>query len=325
MTIETALYTRENNFMVEEARPNRVSVGYGIKFFEGNPIEDHHHFNSSQVEPQNLRNDIERGVWRAEETLRAADILQSNGKVIIEGAPQSGKGTILYGLSTICDFEGWGYVLVDGHFIDSPADHVVTAIKKADQEGKIVFFDSFDYLFAGNRKMRRLPLEKQKERTKQIIEALQEAEVPLVLTAHGGYWAEMFLNQELMQEHEHFISPIPVYKLPRKIEEKSSQTMFLCAHGFTQEEAQSLVNFGEDPQTIDTLALHFGDYRVTDELQMAISDFAVLKKIARDEGTPERVKNLLQDNTPEAILELTQIFRDYHREVDFLTTLRKTN
>src|SRR5690349_19661975 len=136
-------YTAENGFSGIK-RNTRMIDRSGIKEFIGDspakPWSELHQASSIKQ----LRNDSE--VWRAEEVYAASQILAETNKLIVYGGPQSGKGTILYGLSEICEQSDHGCMFIDGHRQELTTDEILLAIQDAESRQIPIFFDSGDYL-----------------------------------------------------------------------------------------------------------------------------------------------------------------------------------
>ncbi len=321
-------YTSDNRYMVDRGRPSRTNIGNGMKLFDGNPVGSLENFNGSSITVDELRNYYR--VWRPEETVEAAHVLKEHGRLLVVGRPQSGKGTILFGLSEICDKQQIGYLMIDGHWLEAPTEQVIQAIEKADQEGKMIFYDSFDYLFAGSNKLRKQNKETHSQRTREIISALQKTTTPLVLTAHDEYWAKLVLNPALLEEHRDFLQTLGIYNLPRYIESEESRLAFLIDHEFELEQACKLLNFPNTDLTKSIISKTYRDSKYEKDLYLALQDYGVLKKLARREdkeiyGLPDQVKDLLvkiDDGNPSAIKELIDIVLSLHFESDLAATLR---
>ena len=318
--VAQARYTSENSYMVD-SRPARQNYGYGIKFFEGRPVDDLALFNGENVTVEELRSTYR--VWRPEETVEAAHALKEHGRVLVVGRPQSGKGTIVFGMSEICDKQGYGYLMIDGHWQDAPAEMVVDAINKAQTEGKMIFFDSFDYLFAGSSKLRKYSKPVIAERTGKIVDALSATTVPLVLTRHDDFWADLVIDKDLVNSHQDFLQTVGVYDLPRYIESEESRLAFLVDHEYNINEAYSLLQIPDLPLVKDVVAAKIGDNKYLDDVRLALKDYGVLKRLARSEG--EITKKLVEEinsGDENAILEFVHMVIGIHLESDLAATLR---
>lgn len=321
-------YTSASGYMVTEGRTGRQSFGSGIKFFEGEPVGNLSRFNGDHITVGELRENYR--VWRPEETIEAARVLKEKGRLLVVGRPQSGKGTILFGLSDICDKQGIGYAMIDGHWLDSPSGEVINAIQKAQAEGKMIFFDSFDYLFAGSTKLRKQNKEKHVQRTREIIDALKDTTVPLVLTAHDDYWAGLVLDKNLLNEHKDFLESLGIYNLPRYIESEESRLAFLVDHEYSLEEAYALLSVPNMPLVRDAITRPTGNGDYIQELELSLKDYGVLKRLARrsegeTHGIPDQVKSLLkriENGDEEAAFEISHVILSLHFESDLAATLR---
>lgn len=316
-------YTDGNGFMTLESRTSRVSKGGGVKSFEGLEAPDRVFRDDPKQHEDYLRYGAR--VWRTDETIEAAELLSRYKRIAVVGAPQSGKGTIVYGISCICDIEKTGYILIDGHWQNTPGEKVAAEINEADKQGKIIFYDSFDYNFAGTGKMRRMSKVAQIERTGVIVEALEQTRVPLVLTQHDEYHNHVFMDQNLLARHSNFLGTLFKYELPRTVSSAESRFMFFVDHNMTTEEARQLVELPDNPAIRQSLVnrTNNGDY--IDEFSLALSDYGTMKELVRNEGA--RTKELLakiRQNVTGSHDEFIDLALSIHFKLDFMTTLRKS-
>lgn len=320
--LSAPLYRKENGFACDP-RPHRLSLGFGIKVFEGNPIINHRDFLSTGVTPEILREKL--NVWRPEETLEAAEILGEKGSVIIKGAPQSGKGSLLFGISSICDLMSWGYVFIDGHRQDASPEFTLSAIDLAKSQGKAVFYDSFDYLFAGNN-LRKLSKEKNQERASLVAASLQRFRSPLVLTMHDGYWSKRFLDQQMLAQFAEFFEAVPEYHLSMTLSSEVSARKFLHDHGFSQNETETLFGLPKNGDLFDFLINNTPDgKRTLAEFGQALLNYSVLKDLARIYD--QEIKELLeafQKGQIQATKPLVNLVLSLDKKATFLPVLRKT-
>lgn len=260
------LIENSDNHQNNQPWQNRQNSHGGIKFFAGSslPTESGAIFQTYSNYRENVEDLREKHkVWRPEETFEAADLFFLHGKVNIVGSPQSGKGTILFGLSEICSELGWGYAFIDGHYQDTPAldspelaaraeqkgvpkecRSVVNAIREAQIRNILIFFDSFDYLFAGTRKIRTISRAEQSVRTPAIMEALDATTVPVAVTHHDEEWSDRFIDKELQAQFEDQVLDYPRYRLWEGLRSPQSIRRFLMDHDISYEHAQFL---GEMP------------------------------------------------------------------------------
>ncbi len=273
-TIESN-HRNHNGFREKRER----SMG-GIKFFKGSPLPDPEERKSRYRALSLERLREAHKVWRPEETLEAAELFFSQGRVNIVGSPQSGKGTILFGLSEICDAFDWGYLFVDGHHQETPASQIVDAITEAQTRRVPIFFDSFDYLFAVSRKLRTIPITTQEERTPVVVDALVKATVPVAITHHDEQWAELFLNKDLRSRFRSQVEAFPTYEIPDSFRSPQSINRFLIDQGIPAQEAAFLANFAWEQPMLDRFKGLFPNSFQT--LFTATASFPVLKEVARD-------------------------------------------
>lgn len=295
----------------------------GIKFFNGTSlpplIEVIKKFR--QVTAEQLRED--RKVWRPEEVLEAAEPFFEQGKVIIVGDPQSGKGTILFGLSEICDIWSWGYVFIDGHHQETDAQTIVDVFNSADTRRIPIFFDSFDYLFLKGRS-RAMSVSKQRERTTKIMEAVDKITTPISITTHDESWAQEFLDLQLRDNFSETLSKFQSYEIPLNFRSAPSIRRFLLDHDFTPEKAEFLVSMSKKPWVVNNLTLAFGDQGKVNEVFEALQNYPVLKELTRDRKN-EVDDALVQMETGDVqgLTKLAQIIRESEHKRRLLTLLRK--
>ena len=305
---------------------NERTVNYnGIKFFKGNPLPERHVMARMyrEVTANQLRDEMK--VWRPEETVEAAQLFFEHGKVNVVGEPQSGKGTILFGLSEICQKEGWGYVFIDGHHQEVPYGIVTDALRAAQQMRVAVFFDSFDYLFMGSSRHRTISHAVQEERTGEIVQAAANLSVPIAITTHDEGWAQEFVNTELREKHRGEIDSFPIYEIPLDFMSYESIRRFLQDSGFSEQSALFLIGMHEDPKVINLLTNFYGDKSKVQEVFGAIQNYPVLKELTRDRR--EDVDPILfaaGRGNVEKTVELARIIREAEHKRRFLTLLRKT-
>jgi len=320
------------------ARENRNHKGGGIKFFEGTALpEPQLRYEAYRlVSPEQLREDCQ--VWRPEETLEAAEILFTKSRVNVVGGPQSGKGTILFGLSDICDIYGWGYVFIDGHYQDTDTDTVVAAIAHAEERNVPIFFDSFDYLFAGSRKVRSIRKDLQRERTQAIVEALGGATVPIATTSHNEQWAERFIDLDLKSLFTEQLARYPDYAIPVTFRSRESVVKFLSDHGIPSRFISFITEMDGDDRVLNTLIHRYGDWAVIERVLRAVQTYPVLKELVRgndlprelDRGRREEFWPLVSDalsavsdeNYTQTVSEIAHIILEAEVKGDFLTFLR---
>ena len=284
------------------ARARRTEHWSGIKFFDGQPLPDKNTLRElvPRVSALFLRDAMH--VWRPEETVEAARIffgLDSADDdipgVTIIGAPQEGKGTILFGLSEICHVLGIGYVFNDGHHQETPGEQIAETIAKAEAFGFPVFFDSTDYLFIVSRNAgRTINAEALAKRTPVIISALSQAKIPIATTRHDGRWAKVFTDPDLRQRYGATLDRFPVFQIPEYMQSDESRLRFLLDHGVQEKIAEYLLNFGRDqftfavlyqlareiyhPNTIGNLAFQLA----TENILSALHRYPVLKDMVRN-------------------------------------------
>ena len=283
--LETNKPNGHKQFENNGSREKRERSFGGIKFFKGYPLPqlEERKARYRTLSLEHLRETHK--VWRPEETLEAAQPFFDHNRVNIVGSPQSGKGTILFGLSEICDAFDWGYLFIDGHHQETPAADVASAILEAQAKNIPIFFDSFDYLFVKSRKVRTIPLVQQEKRTPKIVEAVVNSTVPIAITHHDEKWANLFLNQEFRDRFRTQVDTFPVYQIPDSFRSPRSIRRFLIDQNLPPQEAEFLANFAWNilmRDRLHTLLSNLGKEQSTEVLFRAAASFPVLKELARD-------------------------------------------
>ncbi len=305
-------------------RNERTASYNGIKFFRGNPLPDRSVVARmyKEVTANQLRDEMK--VWRPEETVEAAQLLFEHGKVNVIGEPQSGKGTILFGLSEICQKEGWGYVFIDGHHQEVPYGVVTDALRSADRLKVAVFFDSFDYLFMGSSRHRTIPLATQRIRTSEIIDAAVNLSVPIAVTTHDEGWAQEFVNKDLREQHREELDSFPKYEIPLDFRSYESIRRFLLDSDFSEQSAAFLIGMHADPRVINILTNFYGDKGKVQEVFDAVQNYPVLKELSR-ERRAEIGPALFAAGRGDVgkSIDIAQIVREAEHKRHFLTLLRK--
>lgn len=279
-------------------RESRERSWGGVKFFRGAGLPDQAFVVSAckTITVENLRDArrLNRRVWRPEETLEAAKPFFEQGRVNIIGSPQSGKGTILYGLSEICHRLGWGYLFVDGHHQKTTPEFVVSAIREAQRRKIPIFFDSFDYLFAKGRK-REISLAKQRGdttvmngrgmvipgRTETIIKSLAEVTVPVAITHHDEVWLRELTDVDFKNQFNRYLDAYPVYEIPLNFRSDQSIVRFLEDQRVSPACAIFVARMRYNGVIRGILTKHFGDKQTVDYIFEAIRNYPVLKELTR--------------------------------------------
>lgn len=263
-----------------EARQNRLKNWNGIKFFSGEALPSRNILLSltSQITALKLRE--EKKVWRPEETIEASEIFFSQSRINVIGPPQSGKGTILFGLSEMCDIIGVGYIFISGHHQETTSKEIIDTIYEAEKKEIPVFYDSTDYLFLKSRKVgREINLAVQKEKVFSIMPAIVSSTVPIAITSHDEEWAGEFLNLELRNQYLFCLNKFPKYEIPLHLKSDASIWRFLKDHDINEKIAHFILNLPASIATV--LEEEFGNKK-KDEILAAIKTYPVLKELIRE-------------------------------------------
>lgn len=346
-------------------RESRERNRGGVKFFKGSGLPDQtkriQFYKTITADDLRDARNMQRRVWRPEETIEAAKLFFEKGRINIVGEPQSGKGTILYGLSEICHRNGWGYVFIDGHHQETPAGFVVSNILKAERERFPILFDSFDYLFAKGKK-RETPLVKQRGRfqevdgkqvfvegrTEAIIKALDCITVPVAITHHDEEWAKQLTDVAFREQFRPYLNEYPTYEIPLNFLSDESIVRFLVDQRIPRHQAEFLIRLEENARVMGVLTSEFGDKQVVGKITQAVRNYPVLKELVRGgpndfdeqgkrrEGRAEEFLPLLDDvshvfsshlkhvpNLNRQIVEMARIILEAEYKRVFLTLFRK--
>jgi hypothetical protein len=306
-----------------EARQNRIHSIDGIKFFNGGSLPTTSKL--AEILPlitaDHLREECK--VWLPEETIEASTPFFYQGGVNVIGSPQSGKGTILYGLSEICDVMGVGYVFIDGHHQEVAGERVAEVIQEAEQKRIPVFYDSTDYLFLGSRKAGcSIPIEAQARKVPIVMEALARTTTPIAITSHDENWAAVNLNLNLRAQHQEALSKFPRYEIPTNLQFEDSMIRFLKDNGLSPAVAQYLVYLPQMEGVTRLLPSYFGE-RIADVVS-AIRTYPVLKELTRD-MQPDllAIIDRIDRDDPEAVCDLANLILRAKVKCDNLTLLRR--
>lgn len=307
-----------------EPREHREQSERGIKFFFpkahfSSPFASHREITAAYLRD-------ERKAWRPEETLEATDVLFTHGRVNIVGAPQAGKGTILFGISEVFEALGKPYVFIDSHYQDTAAQNVVAAIRRAEEVDAAIFVDSADYLFAGENpgleylkptvKLRDIPLLLQRGglikrngervevegRTKLILEGLDAVTVPVALTTHDETWARLFNDLKFREQFLHHLDRYPIYEIPLNLQSKASMRRFLLEHNVPENLAEFLLTMESNSFVYGALTHLLNDKEKVAFIFEAIKNFPVLKALVRPRGEGEVEKKKQYDGRREEFL-----------------------
>lgn len=263
-----------------EARQNRLKNWNGIKSFGGDALPSRNILLSliSQITAEQLRE--EKKVWRPEETIEAGKIFFTEGKINVVGPPQSGKGTILFGLSEMCDIIGVGYIFISGHHQETTSKEITDTIYEAEKKRIPVFCDSTDYLFLKSRKVgREVSLTVQEEKVSSIIPVIASSSVPIAITSHDEEWAGEFLNLDLRGKYSQYLNQFPKYEIPLHLKSEASILRFLKDHNIDEKITRFILNLPTSIVTV--LEEEFGNKK-KDEILAATKTYPVLKELARE-------------------------------------------
>lgn len=306
-------------------RETRVDNWNGIKFFKGLALPDKSTLLAlvNAITPDQLRD--QKHVWRPEETIEAGQIFFNQSRINVVGPPQSGKGTILFGLSDMCDIMNIGYYFVDGHHQEVNPQVMANTIHQAEEKKIPVFYDSTDYLFLKSRSVGRdISLAAQLERIPIITSALDSATIPIAITSHDGEWAQEFLNLSLRAQYDGVFSRFPRYEIPLYLKSAASISCFLSDHKVPTETIQFLITMAENRLVIQELQNTYGEH--TQEIFTAIKTYPVLKELTRDraqdlKGVMERI---FRKDT-HSIADLGKLILEIEEKRKKLTHIRKQN
>ena len=306
-----------------EVRKNRLRNWSGIKFFDGSPLPPKHSLSTrlSLISADQLRKD--KAVWRPEETIEAGTIFFAQGKINIVGPPQSGKGTILFGLSEICDIMGVGYIFISGHHQENPPETIIRTIDEAERKNIPIFYDSFDYLFLKSRSTgREVSMQFQEKKADSIIPRIASSPVPIAITNHDKLWVQEFLNLDLQAQYDNFLK-FPEYEIPLHMRSDASIIRFLQDHTVPIEIVHSILDIHKDSSIGNQLQTIFEPMKATD-IFSAIRTYPVLKELARERlNELNSIMNQSFSDEKQRLFSLGNLILEIKEKCDNLTHLRK--
>lgn len=315
-----------------EARNARIETWPGIKFFQGSPLPERDLLKTlvPSITVDVLRE--EKHVWRPEETIETSKDffgleptnIQKPGLLVI-GPPQSGKGTILFGLSEICDILQVGYVFIDGHHQETHEEIVAQTILKAQQLGIPIFFDSTDYLFLRSRKTgRSISLETQKRRVPIIMEAIRSVSVPIAMTFHDQEWQEEFLDLDLVSNCSDLFNSYPRYTIPTYLQSDASILRFLIDNGLPKASADYIINLPNLERVDEVLFTIIGQVEKVKAVLSGIRTYPVLKELVRNSReTVNLLINNIQKDDENALAKLLELIYNLEEKRKILTQIRR--
>lgn len=323
---------------INGARENRLQNWNGIKFFNGRSLPERNILlqQVERITADQLREEMK--VWRPEETIEAGKVFFDKGRVNIVGPPQSGKGTILFGLSEMCDIMGIGYVFIDGHHQEVEGEVIANTMAQAQQTNIPVFYDSTDYLWLRSRTHgRTINTAAQQNRVPVIISAIGRLTVPIAITSHDEEWAHEFLNLEMRAQFADALTRFPRYEIPLYLQSDASIKRFMKDHGISQKITEYLLDMPINSEVNEILKKYFLGIRTVDDSipedadQMVFSGlrtYPVLKELVRDRGQAldEVMQKIFDSNQQDqsAIQELGLLILETEQRRRILTQLRKT-
>ncbi|PJA53425.1 hypothetical protein COU86_02235 [Candidatus Roizmanbacteria bacterium CG10_big_fil_rev_8_21_14_0_10_36_26] len=309
-----------------EARNSRNGNWNGIKFFDGNPMPALEVFGrlSCEITVKQLREG--KHVWRPEETLEAARTFFPKGRIMVVGPPQSGKGTILFGLSDMCDLAGIGYVFIDGHHQEIVGEEVAQTIRQAENNGVPVFYDSFDYLFLKSRAVgRSISQEKQQERIDPIMRAMELTTIPIAITFHDEEWQQEFLAPKLVNQWSEITASFPKYRIPLYLQSEDSIRRFLLDHGLSETVTDYLLKLPQDKTIEEYLFEQLRDISFVKAVLSGLKTYPVLKELAREqkERVTVLINKIITDHDNQSIFRLVDLVYQLEEKRKILTQLRR--
>lgn len=307
-----------------EARKSRLRNWNGIKFFAGDSLPSAHilSIRLSLVSTDQLRDD--KAVWRPEETIESGHIFFSNNRINVIGPPQSGKGTILFGLSEMCNIMGIGYIFISGHHQENPAETIINTIYEAEGKNIPIFYDSFDYLFLKSRSTGRdVSIQFQKEKADSIIPIIASSPIPIAITNHDGPWAQEFLNLDLQSQYDHYLAQFPPYEIPLHLKSDPSVVRFLQDHAVPIETVRSILEIQKNSSFGNQLQTIFEPMKAAD-IFSGIKTYPVLKALARERLSElNSIINQSSSHEKRYMLALGNLILEVKEKCDHLTHLRK--
>ncbi|MBI1869462.1 hypothetical protein HYS11_00650 [Candidatus Gottesmanbacteria bacterium] len=330
MILETELLIVKNGEARHNGeRTNRECSKGGIKFFSGKPLPP---FEEARATAQTFTADTlryaggkDKRVWRSEETIEASSLLFDSGRIQVVGEPQSGKGTILFGLSEIFARSGWGYVFIDGHYQDTPGYQVTEAIVEADNRRYVIIYDAFDHNFAGSKGgIRTISKKVQEERNGLIIPALDAVTIPVIITSHDEVWRIQFEDPSWRERFSSSLVKYPEYKIPLQLSSNASIAQFLYDNNMPVDQITFLLTLEANEEAQKALFSFYGSKQKVSEVIDYYKSFPVLKELVRDRRQEVNYCfSLMNERFMTGVVALAQIICEAEMQRIFSSTLRR--
>lgn len=232
-----------------------------------------------------------RDVWLPRETKELQQEVERGQSTLIVGGLGAGKSALLYGLRALYRDADRPYCYIDGHFTTTPPKKIRSDLMWAKKFGAVVCFDSLDYLAAGSRRIRKLPLEEHKVRSAFVIDELVDfidSGNLLVGTSHSEEWLRAKGDTEILSDKwQALLSRLSQHQVQGVFEQPEELSKFYTSAGFTPEETDLLSGIRENSQFIDFLQDVFVDGPCPDaarfdEIMRSLSEYRITKLIALD-------------------------------------------
>lgn len=189
-----------------------------------------------------------RHIWLSRETYQVAQRVESGQSVLIRGDLGSGKSAIVYGLRTYLRSANAPYYYVDGHFGTTPHTVIERKMDKSLRHGKILIWDSTDYLLGETRKVIRGNRQRYKERSSRLISAMSQfldQGGRLVATTHLESWVNAFGDKDIANGHwRDIINRMSVHDVKGVFDNPNIAIQFYLSTGFTTEQAIYMAYLG---------------------------------------------------------------------------------
>lgn len=244
----------------------QVLRGLGISIYEGEPVVD----------------DIAQP-WLRQDSEEVVDKLRAYSRLTLQAEVGGGKSAILFGARALLRQNGVRYISIDGHYKNSDACTVVSAIQKATSEDYILIYDSSDYLACEKKPFRSFPKDIHVDRNLQIINTLiSSSELTLLLTSHMDNWIGNNSSELLEPAFRELLHTTTPHFVEIVLDDVSDRFNLLANLGLGNPEATLLSELPSNAGFIDHIARLNGDKKYINWAIKELKRYDTLKMIVRD-------------------------------------------
>lgn len=227
-----------------------------------------------------------RVVWLPGETKELSDQVSQKKSTLVVGELGAGKSALVYGLRALWRVEDKPYVLVDGHFTETSAEKINAGLLWAQKNQAAVIWDSLDYLIGKSRRIRKLPMAKQQERTRKLVSCLtsfMEDGGVLIGTSHSESWIKFLCDPELIEgPWKQLTTRMDVHQVRGVFEKPEEATQFYSLAKLEPPEASYLANLKDNPRLRQLLTPVNYRPETIEEIYDSLTRYRIAKLIALD-------------------------------------------